>query len=543
MSKISPDQILAGLNDQQRAAATSLNGPVRILAGAGTGKTRTITHRLAYAVATGTVEQNRTLSLTFTAKAAAEMRSRVGELGLPGAPVRTFHSAALAQLSYFWAGAFGGSRPTLTASKSATLAEVVSNLDLLSGTGKPLNTQLLRTLAGEIEWAKSSLISPENYVINSARRELRMVPSSPQLSGQDFVAQVYQAYEDHKRFVREIDFEDVLLLTAGMLREDQQVRRQVHSQYRFFTVDEYQDVSPLQQLLLDQWLGTRKEICVVGDPAQTIYSFAGATSAFLLNFERKYPEALTIDLNQSYRSGVEIINYAGRIVEVSLRAAPESAVASQIKPVREHGFSDEAAEFRFVADELAGQVSESAVLARTNAQLEKLQRVLSARGIKSSIKANEKFFERQEVIDLIRAFRAASVLPDEDWMATAKSIAAPFGDSDYILAITQLISGEFASLRAFLAHLDELAAGMNPPELPGVTLSTIHSAKGSEWEKVYLIGAANGTLPLISAKSGAEVEEERRLLYVALTRAKSELVISWNGERSHLLPSASGPRI
>jgi DNA helicase-2/ATP-dependent DNA helicase PcrA len=545
MSKISTEQLLSDLDPAQRLAASTVVGPVQILAGAGTGKTRTITRRLAYAVATGATELNRSLSLTFTTRAAGEMRSRLAALGLPGAPVRTFHAAALSQLSYFWPQAIGGNLPGLVSSKAPLLIKTIAAAEL----NLPTNNQLLKTLAGEIEWAKSCLISPENYVVGGARRELRGIPVTPELSALAMVARVYEAYEQFKREERVIDFEDVLLLTAGMLASDLGVRSQVQSQYRYFTIDEYQDVSPLQQLLLEQWVGNRRDIAVVGDPAQTIYSFAGASSAYLLNFPNQFPDAICIDLTSSYRSTPQIIDFARKIIGGELRSAQSSNLASQderpsdglsvqqAQQVLERRFNSEQLEFDYLVEALSGGAADCAVLARTNSQLEQLQLVLTKAGIKSYIKGNERFFERPDVVDFLRALRTASVLPEPDWRQSANSLAASFGNSDAVTALCNLMSDEFASMRAFLVHIDERIASQSPPDLPGVTLSTIHAAKGAEWDQIYLIGASNGLLPLSTAKSASEVEEERRLLYVAVTRAKRGLIITGAGERSFLLPN------
>jgi DNA helicase-2/ATP-dependent DNA helicase PcrA len=315
------EEILAALDDEQRAVATAVRGPVCVIAGAGTGKTRAITHRLAYACDIGVIEPNRILALTFTARAAGEMRARLRTLGVPNIAARTFHAAALKQLMYFWPQALGGRFPSLLTSKSGFLGEALGRAGI-TATKSP---GLLRDISGEIEWAKVMQIPSDEYV-KSIEEGQRRLPakvsagngistsnrastgkSSARLNAED-IARVYEAYESLKKQERAIDFEDVLLLTVGMLEEEREIRERVRDQYRYFTVDEYQDVSPLQQRLLDLWLGKRQDICVVGDPAQTIYSFAGATPAFLLNFTKKYPDAEVIRLSAGYRSTPEIIN-------------------------------------------------------------------------------------------------------------------------------------------------------------------------------------------------------------------------------------------
>ncbi|MFM8694952.1 MAG: UvrD-helicase domain-containing protein, partial [Actinomycetota bacterium] len=282
------DEILASLDPQQRSVATALKGPVCVIAGAGTGKTRAITHRLAYGVDIGVIDPKRVLALTFTARAAGEMRTRLRSLGVASIAARTFHAAALKQLIYFWPETLGGRFPSLLTSKTGFLSEAMKRANILSSK----KSSLLRDLAGEIEWAKVLTLAPDQYLQGLSDYSRVFNPSS-KISAEQ-VAKVYEAYESLKKQERAIDFEDVLLLTVGMLEEEREVRERVRDQYRYFTVDEYQDVSPLQQRLLDLWLGKREDICVVGDPAQTIYSFAGASPAFLLNFTAKYPSAEVI---------------------------------------------------------------------------------------------------------------------------------------------------------------------------------------------------------------------------------------------------------
>ena len=288
------DEILEGLDPEQTEVVKAIRGPVCVIAGAGTGKTRVITHRIAYAIAAGVTDANKTLALTFTARAAGEMRARLRTLGIPNATARTFHSAALKQLMYFWPYSFGGSFPSLLTVKSGFISEAISRAD----TALAPQTSTLREVAGEIEWAKVLEIGPEDYVESALGqgRSILVQNSKSDKQNLEEVSKIYAAYESLKREERAIDFEDVLLLTVGMLEEDRDVRERIRDQYRYFTVDEYQDVSPLQQRLLNLWLGNREEICVVGDAAQTIYSFAGASSSFLLNFTKKYPRAEVIRL-------------------------------------------------------------------------------------------------------------------------------------------------------------------------------------------------------------------------------------------------------
>jgi DNA helicase-2/ATP-dependent DNA helicase PcrA len=533
------DEILAALDQEQRAVATAVRGPVCVIAGAGTGKTRAITHRLAYAVDIGIVEPNRILALTFTARAAGEMRARLRALGVPAIAARTFHGAALKQLLYFWPEALGGRFPSLLTSKSAFLGEALDR----AGITLTKSPAALREISSEIEWAKVLQIPSDEYV-EAALANNRAITSRSKLNLED-IARTYESYESLKRQERAIDFEDVLLLTVGMLEEVKEIRDRVRDQYRYFTVDEYQDVSPLQQRLLDLWLGKRSDICVVGDPAQTIYSFAGATPAFLLNFTKRFPEAEVIRLSAGYRSTPEIINIANAILRSGELGHDLEAVNSHGNQPATSGFKSESEEINSIVESLRLKIEsgtkphEIAVLARTNAQLEDLEKALFGAGIENQIRTAERFFERSDVRAMISAIRSASVLATSDWLSELRDLLKQFGDGDkYARAIIQLAQ-ELAnegidSMRAFLRELEDRAEQNNPPDLPGVTLATLHSAKGLEWEYVYLVGASSRYLPW----PGSSTEEERRLFYVGVTRAKRELNLSYAGEASPFIASA-----
>jgi DNA helicase-2/ATP-dependent DNA helicase PcrA len=533
------DAILAGLDPEQREAVTNIRGPLCIIAGAGTGKTRVITHRIAYAVAAGVTDPTKTLALTFTARAAGEMRARLRALGVPNAAARTFHSAALKQLMYFWPYSFGGSFPKLLTSKGSFLGDAMGRSD----TSLVPGVATLREISGEIEWAKAMQTAPSDYVQEAlgAGRSLRIPNGRPDKENFAEIAKVYQAYETLKREERIIDFEDVLLLTVGMLEEDRDVRERIRDQYRYFTVDEYQDVSPLQQRLLNMWLGNREDICVVGDAAQTIYSFAGASSQFLLGFSHRFPKAPVVRLTRGYRSTPEIIEMANRILKEG-----SSHTDHELTSVNERGeelvlraFSTTQGEVKAVVDAIAAldkTHSDIAILARTNNGLDPFESALKARGIETQLKNSERFFDRVEVRDAMRVIRSASVLPGEggDWLSDLESVLRPFGEADYVRAFLNLAKsmkeGGAPSLRAFLRELEDRAEQNNPPTLPGVVLSTLHAAKGLEWDHVFLVNVNDGILPL-----GEEIEEERRLFYVGLTRAKQRVHLSYSGAPSEFL--------
>ena len=533
------EEILAALDTEQRAVATAVRGPVCVIAGAGTGKTRAITHRLAYAVDIGVVDPQRILALTFTARAAGEMRTRLRALGVPSVAARTFHAAALKQLMYFWPQVLGGRFPALLTTKTGFLGEALNRANVSA----VKNNAVLRDVAGEIEWAKVIGLAPDEYIraVDDYARPIRISNNKVDATQ---IARVYEAYESLKKQERAIDFEDVLLLTVGMLEEEREVRDRVRDQYRYFTVDEYQDVSPLQQRLLDLWIGKRDDICVVGDPAQTIYSFAGASPAFLLNFTHKYPNAEVIRLSTGYRSTPEIVNTANAI----LRSAN---LGHELDPMNEHGerptargFHSEGVEASALVEAIKADIAsglashEIAILTRTNAQLDLFENALNQAGIENQVRSAERFFNRPEVREILTAIRSASVLSEGDWLSDLRDALKPFGESEYVRAFLQLareLEGDgLTSLRAFLREIEDRAEQNNPPVLPGVALATLHAAKGLEWPKVYVAGVSASILPW----GNQPMEEERRLFYVGITRAQKSLSISYYGEPSPFLAEA-----
>ena len=559
---ITNEQILTGLDPEQLAVVTAIRGPVCVIAGAGTGKTRVITNRIAYAINAGVTDPTKVLALTFTARAAGEMRARLRTLGVPNVAARTFHSAALKQLLYFWPYSFGGQFPTLLTTKSGFISQAIERAEIAI----PAQAASLREIASEIEWAKVLEISPDNYQAEAiaAKRSIRLPNSKSATENLEIIAKVYEAYESLKKQERTLDFEDILLLTVGMLEEDRGVRERVRDQYRFFTVDEYQDVSPLQQRLLNIWLGNREEICVVGDAAQTIYSFAGATSNFLLTFKNRFPNTQTYRLSRGYRSTPEIINTANQILRSANLISDHgnelsSANSHGDKPLI-NGFNTSSEEIAFVVNSVVANIkagadsSDIAILARTNAQLDQIKSALNNSKVASQIRSGERFFDRVDVRDAMRVIRSASVLPPEggDWYEDLVSVLRPFGDADYVSAFLRLAremqegsieldsadllsSGDLkikSSMRTFLRELEDRAEQNNPPTLPGVTLSTLHSAKGLEWNHLYLIGLSDGLLPM---SNNNDLNEERRLFYVGVTRAKQSIQITYAGKPSEFL--------
>ncbi|MCC9309672.1 ATP-dependent DNA helicase UvrD2 [Kitasatospora sp. RB6PN24] len=560
-----PDAVLAGLDPEQRAVATALHGPVCVLAGAGTGKTRAITHRIAYGVRTGVFQPQQVLAVTFTARAAGEMRGRLRQLGADGVQARTFHAAALRQLQYFWPRAVGGEVPRLLERKVQLVAEAAGR------SGLRVQRTELRDLTSEIEWAKVTQIVPDDYpvAVLKAGREAPRDPAE--------IARVYATYEQTKRDRNVIDFEDVLLLTAAILEDRPEIAEQVRAQYRHFTVDEYQDVSPLQQRLLDQWtgaaVGAGAGLCVVGDASQTIYSFTGATPDYLLNFRTRHPDATVVKLVRDYRSTPQVVHLANGLLAQARGAAARhrlelvSQRPAGPEPVYTE-YPDEPAEAegtaRRIGELLAEGVraSEIAVLFRTNGQSEVYEQALADLGISYQLKGAERFFERPEIREAGLLLRGAARAVGDPLTADAPDLAAqvravlatrgftpvpPAGSGavrerwESLAALVRLAeefeagrraAGEPADLAAYVAELDARAAAQHAPAVEGVTLASLHAAKGLEWDAVFLVGLTEGTLPIIYAKTDEQLEEERRLLYVGVTRAREHLGLSWALARS-----------
>jgi DNA helicase-2/ATP-dependent DNA helicase PcrA len=550
------DPLLAKLDPEQALAASSLRGPTCIIAGAGTGKTRTITHRIAYGIASGYFSANRVLELTYTNNAAAELRTRLRTLGVGTVAARTFHAAALSQLEYFWPQFTGGNAPKILESKSRLLARLAEERKLR------LDAAALRDLAAEIEWRKYSMLSMAEYA--SLDRKLPGGLSKPVL------LELLAAYEDAKTAANQIDFEDVLVLCLGMLRAEPRALAHVHQQYRFFTVDEYQDISPLQHALLDTWLGDRNDICVVGDPNQTIYSFTGASSSFLSGFSSRYENATVVELTRNYRSTQQIVAFANRL------RAPKSAMGDGgLSPLRSQGavglsprlqgFQNTHDESAYIAHQIKGLIadgvkrSQIAVLYRVNGQSEPVEAALANAGVDYQLKGGVRFFSRPEIQTVMHSIRAELMSPSgkpthkivDDicrslgWTskATPTTVAAreKWESLNALMGILDEMPADI-ELAEFYRELDERARGQHEPESAAITLATIHAAKGLEWDHVFVVGLNEGYLPITYAKSDSELAEENRLLYVAVTRAKKSLMLSWNGTPSRyiaLLQSAN----
>jgi DNA helicase-2/ATP-dependent DNA helicase PcrA len=568
-SRVSPDALLDDLDPEQRQVATALTGPVAVIAGAGTGKTRAITYRIAYGVATGTYNPTSVLAVTFTTRAAGELRARLQQLGAHGVQARTFHSAALRQAQYFWPRVYGGELPQVLDNRMGLVAEAAGRLRVR------VDTPGLRDLVSEISWAKVSNVSAEDYPRLAAQHTRQLASYDPET-----VSRVFAAYEKAKRDRGRIDFEDILLCAAALMSEHAEIAETIRRTYRHLVVDEYQDVSPLQEALLNLWRGNRAELCVVGDPAQTIHSFAGAQAAYLTGFGQRFPAAAVIRLVRDYRSTPQVVRCAN-----SIMAAPkDDAGRSGFRPVvlqaqqsagPEVEFvesPDESTEAADVADWLAQQAADGvdfrdmAVLFRINAQSPPIEQALADRNIPYLVRGGERFYERPEVRQTLLTLRTVAramtgteqgsaveqvkdVLITLGWtqqppegagalrerwesLAALLTVAEDLQAEADVAAAAGEGSAEPLTLAAVSAELDRRAETQHVPTAQGVTVSTLHSAKGLEWDAVALLGIHEGSLPFVLATSPEQISEEQRLLYVGVTRARRLLRVSWSRTRN-----------
>jgi DNA helicase II / ATP-dependent DNA helicase PcrA len=559
-----PDAVLDSLDPEQREVALVSRGPVCVLAGAGTGKTRAVAHRIAYSAATGTTDPARVLAVTFTTRAAGELRARLRQLGaaVPGAGLervqaRTFHSAALRQLTHFWPGTVGGPVPQVIDSKIGLVAEAARRLRLSAGLPE------LRDATAEVEWAKVTQVRPDDYAAASAKAG-RSGPFSA-----DQLARLYAAYEELRRERHVIDFESVLELTAAILTQDPGAAAAMRDRYESFVVDEYQDVNPLQKLLLDAWLGDRDDLCVVGDPRQTIYSFTGATPSYLTGFAAEFPDARVIKLVRNYRSTPQVVALANRIsAGGALGGAPLAAQVAAGPAPRFTEYADEPAECAAVARQAGVLIAagtppgEIAVLVRINAQTQGFEQALADAGVPFQLRGAERFFERPEVRQAVALLRGAarSASAQDAPAAQVRPVLAGLGlapqppagrgvarDRWESLAVVAQLADDFfaahpaATLAGLAQELAERSASGQAPAAPGVTIGSLHAAKGLEWTAVFLPGLTDGTLPIIHAQSADAIAEEQRLFYVGVTRAREQLFLSWALARSPGSPRRRKP--
>lgn len=552
---IDPEGILEGLNEAQRRAVTTVSGPLAIVAGAGTGKTRVVSHRTAYAVATGVVEPRQVLLVTFTSKAAMEMAERVQRLGVSGVTARTFHSAALAQLRTFWPTCHPGrDQPEVMADTRRLVAPLARGLP---GGYRFTPT---RDLLDEIAWAKAQGLGPDDYAA---------ADHQPPIPVELFV-RLYRTYETIKRRRGIIDFDDILQLTKTMLESEPEVARQVRARYSWFTVDEFQDTTPMQYSLLELWLGDRQDICVVGDDDQTIYSFAGATPSHLREFADRHPGTRVIPIVENYRSSPEILDLANRLLAGTGRQKRLLATHPSGPRPALRELDDDEAEVRYVTGgirELLGSgmpASQIAVLVRVNAQLPAFEAALARAGIPYTT-VGTPFFERSEIRGAVERLRRLPRDPrgselvaavQADWRehlgldaaaaAGAREARERQAALETLLGLVRetavpttragahgLAPGGAGGLDEVLADLERRMAQESTAGDQGVQLMTLHRAKGLEWEAVFLPALEEGLLPVSQAADDPEaLEEERRLLYVGITRARQRLFLSWASSRA-----------
>jgi DNA helicase-2/ATP-dependent DNA helicase PcrA len=559
-----PDAVLAALDPEQREVALATRGPVCVVAGAGTGKTRAIAHRIGYAVATGVVQPGHVLAVTFTTRAAGELRSRLRQLTGPATAMdqvtaRTFHAAALRQLNHFWPRTVGGPPPAVLGSKVGLLSEAARAAHVKAGLPE------LRDVATEIEWCKVTQVRPEDYPAAAAKHG-RVPPLSA-----GSVSRMFAAYERLRGERHLVDFESVLELTAAILAEHRLAAAQVRDRYRYFVVDEYQDVNPLQKLLLDTWAGDRDDVCVVGDPRQTIYSFTGATSAYLTGFPAEYPHATVLRLVRNYRSTPQVVDLANQLTtratngRSTIRLYGTGGEPAELTAQRASGpapefteYDDETAEAAAVAGRVRRLIDggtppyEVAVLVRVNSQTERFERAFAEVDVPCQLRGAERFFDRAEVRQAMGLLRAAvKGAPEGGTLAQVGHVLAGIGLSaqppegrgaarerwESLAALAQLAE-EFcaarqgAELADVVIELTRRAASEHAPHGRGVTVASLHAAKGLEWDVVFLPGLTDGNVPIIHAESEQALAEERRLLYVGVTRARRQVLLSWPAARS-----------
>jgi ATP-dependent DNA helicase UvrD/PcrA len=527
--------IFDGLNPEQRRAVEAVRGPVCILAGAGSGKTTTITRRIANQVASGTFAADEILAVTFTDKAATEMRGRLEALGVAGVTARTFHSAALAQLHRFRLAP-----PRILPSKALALRRIANGLP------PPYKFRPAGDLATEVEWAKNRRLTPETYLEGLGEHE----PPIPR----DLMRKVFRLYETQKAEHGFVDFEDLLERAVQLFDADEHALAEVREGYRAFTVDEYQDVNLLQQTLLDRWLGSSDELCAVGDDYQSIYAFTGATPQYLLGLPKRFPHAFVVRLEANYRSSPEVLTLANRIVpalggaEKVLRASCPSGPEPQLR-----SFGDARLEQAFIAEQVrvlhaqGVPYEEMAVLCRTNARLADLEEpfhvaeipfqgaaLLSREAARQLLKRLHKLGPTPVVAAAVRGYASDAGWVEQPPEKLGERELVRQADLGRLVKLAVEFDDGLRTTRDFVEELEERFS-TSGPERRGVHLLTLHGAKGLEFEAVFLPRVEERELPIRQAKAQHEIAEERRLLYVGLTRAKRHLAVSWSGKPSRFL--------
>ena len=537
------DRLLSDLNDRQREAVTSLTTPLAILAGAGSGKTRVLTRRIAWLAAERVIEPRHVLAVTFTRKAAGELSDRLGSLGVRRAVTSgTFHGLALAQLRRRWRDR-GQSVPALLERKSKILAPLL-------GGGPSVGAEAAE-VAGEIEWAKARLVAPCGYeaAVTAAGR------ATPRPAGE--IASLYERYETEKSRRGVVDFDDLLWRLADALESDAEFAAVIRWRHRHLFVDEFQDVNPAQFRLIRLWLGERRDLCVVGDDDQAVYGFTGADAGYLVHFARHFPGAGVVRLEENYRSTPQVLAAAHAVLPGGSRQRKPlrpTVADGPIPTVTAYASDREEAESVARALQAAHQPGApwagSAVLYRTNAQSAPLEAALRGAGVPYRVRGAARFLDRPAVAaaleELRRAASAAPGLPLNAHLAGLLEWAEEAGGGDqatrdrreHVDALVRLghdylaADEEGGTAAGFVAYLVTVLAEDDPTRTDAVELLTFHKAKGLEWPAVFATGLERGLVPIAYAETPAALAEERRLLYVALTRAERELHLSWAQRRT-----------
>ena len=529
-----PREPLEGLDEQQRRAATAFGVPLAVLAPAGSGKTRTIVARLAHGIGQGDIDPQNCLALTFTTRAAGELRSRLGAMGCPPVAARTIHAAALRQLRFFWPQIEAAPLARLAADRVPLVAQAREQLRLSTDLESVVQT------ATQIGWAKSHLYAPERF----AEAFVAAMRTPPRGGDAEELARVYAMYEELKTKADQIDFDDVLTLLIGILDEQPEIASQIRRTYRHLTIDEFQDTSPLQYELIRQWVGPRRDICVVGDPDQSIYGFAGADAHYLRNFADLFPNAEVVTLENTYRCAPRIVAAARGL---GLGSGVTSVHTDASGDYQEIPTDSEAAELQAVCERVQSLLASGipaahiAVLSRQQDRAREIVDALRDAGLPVALRGMTDFFQRQEVKLALLELRAGEtqsvleavtkVVSEAGWSPDqSRASNIDQWDSYAVLVglatmMTEQDSG--ARVEDFLAEVYQRAEALELPAAPAVSVLTMHAAKGLEWDAVIVTGLIEGVMPHVHAHTVHALAEERRLLYVAMTRAKTSLTITW----------------
>jgi DNA helicase-2/ATP-dependent DNA helicase PcrA len=543
------DDLLDGLNDAQRLAVTTEAAPLCIVAGAGSGKTRVLTRRIAYRSLSGEVDARHVLAVTFTRKAAGELRTRLARLGLRDeVTAGTFHALAYAQLRRLWAER-GRPPPTLLESKVRLLARIL-----------PRGRFIAADVAGEIEWAKARLVSTSRYAEAAVAAGRR-----PPL-GYDELADVYRRYEDEKRRRGLVDFDDLLWECIQVLEDDPEQAAALRWRYRHLFVDEFQDVNRLQHRLLEAWRGDRLDLCVVGDPNQAIYGWNGADLRLLTGFTERFPGAEVVVLDLNYRSTPQILAVANAVLRGGPRPVSGPVRLDRLTASRPDGripveapHRSDRHEARAVTSTVVDRHgpgvpwSHQAILFRTNAQAVLFEEALNQAGVPYRVKGRAPFIQLPEIRQAMRDLTSSRRPFRETIAAMEADLVEPLEDSESVgESLSDAEEARIGNLQELFRLADEYGAAEPSPTAAGfgawltatlrgedsggsddaVELVTFHAAKGLEWPIVHVTGLEDGLVPIGHARTAAEIAEERRLFYVAVTRAQDELVLSWAEHRT-----------